>query len=338
MKLSKIFGLFIAAIAIMSISIMFVACPVTEEATTTTTIGDVYEITTKVANLDTAWGGSPSSPAFTVLYLTDDHVAALTSWGGDFVKKAPEGKFVYQSGAFGNASVFTLGDGVYQVKGTEAYTGLVAKISKTADNTADITLYVDMNKLVKTSLKALGENAGSDNEKVLTATDTLNLKGYKPYVLSFTKDNTLASYKGSGWGGGQLHAMTKSTLTGLPALDNEPVKKAVDFVIKKIPGAANASITLTVQGVDAYVGYKTTLDGSLFSWASGTAVEVMITADATSYNVDATAPSVPGWVVDQTPADLAPLLGAKLKIGAGEGWVGYKNDVNSTFKWSDKKE
>ena len=204
----KLKNLWKIALAAMTMSTMLVACDTTTEEKKANTDG-VYSYTVNIADISAAWGGSKKSPAFSVVLLSDankDLVVAAKN-----LKVSPITDPEYQIACWGDMKITdTSTDGVFAPYGKNAvedvyqyYDGVAATI--TAET---FTLFVDMNKIVKTQLKALWEG---DSECVVggkkddgTDVDVLeadvDLTAYKPYVIALaSKDNDEDNYVVSAW-------------------------------------------------------------------------------------------------------------------------------------------
>ena len=189
----KLKNLWKIALATMAMSAMLVACDTGSDDKDDDKKGGaeslggkgVYSYTVNIADISTAWGGTTASPAFSVVLLNETTLAACTA-AGDF-KQATAAEPEYQVGAFGNMKIKdTASAGNFAVYGQSAvddvfqyYNGVAVTV--TAE---DVTLYVDMAKLVKTDLKGLWKDTGNGDEAVMTGDDLVDLTGYKPYVIA----------------------------------------------------------------------------------------------------------------------------------------------------------
>ena len=216
----KLKNLWKIALAAMTMSTMLVACDTTTEEKKANTDG-VYSYTVNIADISSAWGGSKKSPAFSVVLLSDankDLVVAAKN-----LKVSPITDPEYQIACWDNMQIAdTSTDGVFAPYGKAAvddvyqyYDGVAATI--TAET---FTLFVDMNKIVKTQLKALwegdsecivgGKKADGTDVDVLEA--DVDLTGYKPYVIALaSKDNDEDNYVVSAWNA-DLMAMAASSV------------------------------------------------------------------------------------------------------------------------------
>ena len=157
-----------------------------------------YSYTSKIGNLIFEWGGG-----FSVLLLTDEQLEVCNN-AKDF-KQATAEKPEYQIAAFGDMIVDTTKEGNFAVYGRNGskYDGVAVTIK---DNT--FTLFIDMTKLTKTQLKGLWKDTGNGDEAFITEDDTVNLTGYKPYVIALTtQDKDVNNFKFRAWGA-DLMAMT----------------------------------------------------------------------------------------------------------------------------------
>ena len=187
----KLKNLWKIALATMTMSAMLVACDTgssdsgnKSEEESLGGVG-VYSYKVNIADISKAWGGSPESPAFSVMLLNETTLEACKAAANFKVATAAEPE--YQIGAYGNLKIAdTSKTGDFVVYGQNAvedvyqyYTGVVATIDDSI-----FTLTVDMTKLVKTELKGLWKDTGNGDEAVMTADDLVDLTGYKPYVLA----------------------------------------------------------------------------------------------------------------------------------------------------------
>ena len=157
-----------------------------------------YSYTSKIGNLIFEWGGG-----FSVLLLTDEQLEVCND-AKDF-KQATAEKPEYQIAAFGDMIVDTTKEGNFAVYGRNGskYDGVAVTIK---DNT--FTLFIDMTKLTKTQLKGLWKGTEAGNEPIITEDDTVNLTGYKPYVIALTtQDKDVNNFKFRAWDA-DLMAMT----------------------------------------------------------------------------------------------------------------------------------
>ena len=158
----------------------------------------VYKYESKIGNLIFEWGGG-----FSVLLLTDEQLEVCND-AKDF-KQATAEKPEYQIAAFGDMIVDTTKEGNFAVYGRNGskYDGVAVTIK---DNT--FTLFIDMTKLTKTQLKGLWKDTGNGDEAFITEDDTVNLTGYKPYVIALTtQDKDVNNFKFRAWDA-DLMAMT----------------------------------------------------------------------------------------------------------------------------------
>ena len=163
------------------------------------TVGSgVYSYTLDIEDIATNWGGSTTSPAFSVVLLTDEGLEKCVA--AQNFKVNPAAAPEYQLGAFFNMRIKdTAEKGTFKVYGDNPrddvyhyYNGVAVTVTDTT-----FTLFVDMTKVVITDLKALWEG---DSEKVMTNDDIVDLTGYKPYVVALgTAANDEANYKFNAW-------------------------------------------------------------------------------------------------------------------------------------------
>ena len=159
----------------------------------------VYSYTVNIEDISTAWGGTTTSPSFSVILLTDEQVEACAAAGS--LKISPEHTPEYQISAFRNMKITdTAQTGNFGVWGTgyNYYDGIAATVTDTT-----VTLFVDMAKLNKTHLKALfATNSSGMDEQPITEDDIVDLFNYKPYVLALgTQEADSDNYVANIWGG-----------------------------------------------------------------------------------------------------------------------------------------
>ena len=159
----------------------------------------VFTYTLNIEDISTAWGGTTTSPSFSVILLTDEQVEACAAAGS--LKISPEHTPEYQISAFGNMKITdTAQTGNFGVWGTgyNYYDGIAATVTDTT-----VTLFVDMAKLNKTHLKALfATNSNGMDEQPITEDDIVDLFNYKPYVLALgTQEADSDNYVANIWSG-----------------------------------------------------------------------------------------------------------------------------------------
>ena len=194
---------------------------------------DLYEISG-------AWGGSTTSPAFSVVLLTDEQLADCKAAGDFYQATAAEPE--YQISRYGNMKIAdTSQTGDYAVYGSNAvdnefkyYDGIAVTVT---ENTFE--LFVDMSKIAQTQLRA---NWGGNNQRLMTEDDIVDLTGYKPYVIAlgqeqFDSDN----YVFTAW---NADVMKMSLTTSFPTdLQYAAPKVLTYYDLKYIAG--NATIDET---------------------------------------------------------------------------------------------
>lgn len=159
----------------------------------------VYSYTVNIEDISRAWGGSPESPAFTIMLLTDEQLENCKAEENFCVAFAdtPE----YQIYAYGNMKLADTSDtGNFAIYGQNVvddvfqyYTGVAATVTDTM-----FTVTIDMTKLIKTDLKA---NCRENPAGVfMTNDDIVDLTGYKPYILALgSEDTDPDNYQMTGW-------------------------------------------------------------------------------------------------------------------------------------------
>ena len=159
----------------------------------------VFTYTLNIEDISTAWGGTTTSPSFSVILLTDEQVEACAAAGS--LKISPEHTPEYQICAFDNMKITdTAQTGNFGVWGTgyNYYDGIAATVTDTT-----VTLFVDMAKLNKTHLKALfATNSNGMDEQPITEDDIVDLFNYRPYVLALgTQEADSDNYVANIWSG-----------------------------------------------------------------------------------------------------------------------------------------
>jgi hypothetical protein len=251
----KLKNLWKIALATMAMSAMLVACDTGssgsddnenkgEEKIVAPGGEGVYSYTVNIADISKAWGGSPKSPAFSVVLLTDAQLEACKAASN--LKLAPAATPEYQIAGYGNMKIAdTSADaGDYALYGATAvndvyqyYTGVAASFD---DSTFTVT--VDMTKLVLTDLKALWEG---DKEAVMTNDDIVDLKGYKPYVCALSSQTIDAdNYVFTAWNTDFMAMTEGATLPANPkkAAPVVPTCKDLKFVAGTINGWTHAAL------------------------------------------------------------------------------------------------
>lgn len=141
----------------------------------------IYSYKLDITDISGAWGGNMTSPAFSVVLLTDEQLVACQE-ALDF-RQASMSEPEYQIGAFGNMKIAdTSQTGNYAVYGSNAVDNAYQYYGGVAVTVTDTTfeLFVDMSEIVQTNLKA--EFIGG--EAFMTENDIVDLTGYKPYVIA----------------------------------------------------------------------------------------------------------------------------------------------------------
>ena len=258
----KLKNLWKIALATMAMSAMLVACDTKTKdddnnGDSATSLGGegVYSYTVNIADISTAWGGSAKSPAFSILLMKDAQLEACKT-AADF-KQATAAEPEYQIAAFGNMKINdTSSDGNFVVYGASAvedvyqyYTGVVATVTAT-----DVTVTVDMSKLVKTDLKALfAKNAEGVEEAVMTNDDIVELNGYKPYILALGQQTIDAdNYVMTGWSADLMKMTAGATLPSNAKKDAPvvPTCKDLNSVAGTMTGASWPHVALTNNAFD----------------------------------------------------------------------------------------
>ena len=141
----------------------------------------IYSYKLDITDISGAWGGNMTSPAFSVVLLTDEQLVACQE-ALDF-RQASMIEPEYQIGAFGNMKIAdTSQTGNYAIYGSNAVDYVYQYYDGVAVTVTDTTfeLFVDMSEIVQTNLKA--EFIGG--EAFMTENDIVDLTGYKPYVIA----------------------------------------------------------------------------------------------------------------------------------------------------------
>lgn len=251
----KLKNLWKIALATMAMSAMLVACDTKtkdddNDGDSATSLGGegVYSYTVNIADISTAWGGTSKSPTFSILLMKDAQLEACKT-AKDF-KQATAADPEYQIAAFDNMKIKdTSSDGNFVVYGAIAvedvyqyYTGVVATVTAT-----DVTVTVDMSKLVKTELKALfAANAEGVDEAVMTDDDIVELNGYKPYIIALGQQTIDAdNYVMSGWNADLMKMTAGATLPSNAKKDAPvvPTCKNLNSVAGSMNGWTHTAIT-----------------------------------------------------------------------------------------------
>lgn len=200
----KLKNLWKIALATMTMSAMLVACDTTsDDGKKDDSKGTTYSYTVNIDDISDAWGGSITSPAFSVVLLSDANKDLVIEKAN--LKVSPITDPEYQIAAFDNMKIADkIEAGDYAVYGKAAvndeyqyYAGVAATITDTT-----LTVTVDMTKLVKTQLKALWEG---DKECVVGpeadfTEEDVDLTGYKPYIIALaSKANDEANFIVNAW-------------------------------------------------------------------------------------------------------------------------------------------
>ena len=232
-KMIKLKNLWKIALATMTMSAMLVACD-TESSDNGKKNDDsglgltgVYSYTVNRNDIAAAWRGSVDSPIFSVMFL-DETALEIVKKEGD-LKKNPYSHPEYQIGAFGNMRIADkIEEGNFAVYGMKAvdnvykyYDGVAVTITDT-----ELKVFVDTAKLVKTQLRATFKNEGNGDEADMTDKHSVDLKGYKPYVIALASQaNDPDNYVASGFNADLMKMEEGATF---PAGD---LKKAASVVL-----------------------------------------------------------------------------------------------------------
>ena len=201
---------------------------------------NIYSYKLNIDEISGAWGGSTTSPAFSVVLLTDEQLADCKAAEDFYQATAAEPE--YQISGYGNMKIAdTSQTGDYAVYGIyvpdneyKYYDGIAVTVT---ENTFE--LFVDMSKITKTQLRA---NWGGNNQRLMTEDDIVDLTGYKPYVIAlgqeqFDSDN----YVFTAW---NADVMKMSLTTSFPTdLQYVAPKVLTYYDLKYIAG--NATIDET---------------------------------------------------------------------------------------------
>ena len=200
----------------------------------------IYSYKLNLDEISGAWGGSTTSPAFSVVLLTDEQLADCKAAEDFYQATAAEPE--YQISGYANMKIAdTSRAGDYAVYGSyvpdneyKYYDGVAVTVT---ENTFE--LFVDMSKITKTQLRA---NWGGNNQRLMTEDDIVDLTGYKPYVIAlgqeqFDSDN----YVFTAW---NADVMKMSLTTSFPTdLQYAAPKVLTYYDLKYIAG--NATIDET---------------------------------------------------------------------------------------------
>ena len=218
----------------------------------------VYSYTLNIEDISGAWGGTTVSPAFSVVLLTDEGLAKCVAEKNFKVNPAtaPE----YQLGAFGSMKIKdTAEKGTFRVYGAnpvddvyQYYNGVAATVTDTT-----FTLFVDMEELAITDLKALWEG---DSEKVMTNDDIVDFTGYKPYVVALGLEaNDETNFKLNAWCA-DVMAMTDGVTFPAGAVENAPIApsaNAINCIVGSVTSwdhtpMTDNKYTFTAEGGDVF--------------------------------------------------------------------------------------
>ena len=228
----------------------------------------VYSYTVNIDDISTAWGGSKESPAFSILLLTDEQLDACVA-ANDF-KQADAAKPEYQMAAYDNLKIADTGTtgsfAIYGKKPVDDVFQYYEGVAVTVDEST-VTVIIDMTKIEQTALKSLYSPNG---EKMMTSDDTVNLEGYKPYILALASQEVDPdSYKMTGWNG-DLMTMVAGATFPANATKNAPI-------VPTTKDATHISGTITDNWEHVKLqndSYEFTFDAAAglprFSFSSGT--------------------------------------------------------------------
>ena len=222
---------------------------------------NIYSYKLNLDEISGAWGESTTSPAFSVVLLTDEQLADCKAAEDFYQATAAEPE--YQISGYGNMKIAdTSLAGNYAVYGSYApdneykyYDGVAVTVT---ENTFE--LFVDMSKITKTQLRA---NWEGNNQQLMTEDDIVDLTGYKPYVIAlgqeqFDSDN----YVFTAW---SADVMKMTLATSFPTdLQYAAPKVLTYYDLKYIVGNATGwshvalddnnsyDFTYTLYGTDEY--------------------------------------------------------------------------------------
>ena len=146
---------------------------------------NVYSYKLDIEDISEAWDGNISSPAFSVVLLTDKQVEDCQFAQDFYQATATEPEYIFN--CFGNMKIAdTSQTGSYAVYGQNAVNGEYQYYDGIAANITDTTveLFVDMSKISKTQLSALYEYGMTDDVIDYFVDFTI----YKPYVIALGQE------------------------------------------------------------------------------------------------------------------------------------------------------
>ncbi|MBO5288687.1 MAG: leucine-rich repeat protein [Spirochaetales bacterium] len=165
------------------------------------------------------WNGSRTSPAFSILLLTEKLIDASIKHGDFYFSndayqiqtRASENLRITDTSKTGNYAVYgevpTNIDSIPENDKYKYYSGVAATVTDTT-----LEIFVDMSKIVKTELKVFRKSESSTaQEEFVTENTLIDLTDYKPYVIALgTKEASNNGLFTSLTWGADLMAMTES--------------------------------------------------------------------------------------------------------------------------------
>ena len=268
----------------------------------------VYSYKLNIEDISGAWGGSTKSPMFSIIFMTDEQVEASKNYGEfNFSNKA------YQIFSYANMKIAdTNQTGNYAVYGSlpvddeyQYYTGVAATVTDTT-----FELLLDVSKLKKTEIKWFNsENASGET---LTDSDTLDLTGYKPYVIALGTENADPdNYAMTVWGA-DVMAMTPSTMSFPTDLEYTAPKVAVVGDIAYSDGSVSADYDNTKSAV-----------GIVIEVTSGAATKIVSLTETSTY-----------WSPEYVDTNATSETNGMANMTAIQSITGWK-DKYPAFKWCD---
>ena len=209
------------------------------------------------------WNGSRTSPAFSILLLTEKLIDASIKHGDFYFSndayqiqtRASENLRITDTSKTGNYAVYgevpTNIDSIPENDKYKYYSGVAATVTDTT-----LEIFVDMSKIVKTELKVFRKSESSTaQEEFVTENTLIDLTDYKPYIIALgTKGSLFTSLT---WGA-DLMAMTGYATFPTNLQQSAPTTKntnevkeltaTADDVGTVIAGLSAGTYTLKVTG------------------------------------------------------------------------------------------
>jgi hypothetical protein len=224
---------------------------------------NVYSYKLDIEDISEAWAGSTSSPAFSVVLLTDKQVEDCQFAQDFYQATATEPEYIFN--CFGNMKIAdTSQNGSYAVYGQNAVNGEYQYYDGIAANVTDTTveLFVDMSKISKTQLSALYEYGMTDDVIDYFVDFTI----YKPYVIALGQEFADSNnYVFTAWDADVMKMTEGATFPTNPV--KAAPKAPTYYDLKYIAGSAT---NWTHELMDGDSFNFVSLGGDNFKFTSGT--------------------------------------------------------------------